>query len=208
MNCVYLLTQASSSQRNTQLLLWQMSQPKHLPRHVCPWQTWHVDHDSSMGTMDLATFPLFSGSTIGFLQNGSVFVSVCATLKKPWREDWNIHREVMTSWVKSCCSRGWKMWASYFCHHNRPQSPLCRRATHVTPSYFSRTDCFFCNRSTVVNHPLKYKQRWAGWAFWNVLMDTCCSHLFIGRSMPRWSPGVFVVRIYSDYGCLVQSSPV
>lgn len=92
MNCVYLLTQASSSQRNTQLLLWQMSPPKHLPCHVCPWQTWHVDRDSSMGTMDLATFPLFSGSTIGFLQKGSVFVSVCATLKKPWREDWNIWR--------------------------------------------------------------------------------------------------------------------
>lgn len=141
MNCVYLLTQASSSQRNTQLLLWQMSPPKHLPRHVCPWQTWHVDRDSSMGTMDLATFPLFSGSTIGFLQKGSVFVSVCATLKKPWREDWNIWRgddlmgrELLFQRLEDVCQ---------LCHHNRPQSPLCHRATHVTPSYFSRTDCFF-----------------------------------------------------------------
>lgn len=39
--------------------------------------------------------------------------------------------------------------------------------------------------------------------FVDALMDACCSHIFREVS-PFWSPSVFVVMMYSDYGCLVQ----
>lgn len=92
------------------------------------WQTWHVWFPRNN--------PAVMCRTIAFLQKTSAFVSVCATLKKRWRKEWNVHGKVMTWWLKSCCSRGWKMWSSYFCDYKLLPSPLCYLATHMTPKTF------------------------------------------------------------------------
>lgn len=140
-------------------------------------------------TMELATFPLCSGSTIAFLQNGSAFLSVCATLKKPWREERNVHGEVIPH--ESCWSRGWTMWASFFCDHNRPDSPLCHRATHMTPMQ----DWLFLQNVYSSQQSIKIQtENGLDGHFVDVLMDACCSHIYREVS-PFWSPSVFVVKI-------------
>ncbi|KTF92867.1 hypothetical protein cypCar_00032469 [Cyprinus carpio] len=48
-----------------------------------------------MMTMMKKMMEVLDGSTITFFQNGSAFMSVCATLKKPWREERNVHGEVI-----------------------------------------------------------------------------------------------------------------
>lgn len=70
------------------------------------------------------------------LQTGFAFVTVCATLKKPWREERNIHGVVETWWLKLLVQRFEDMSQL---SKRQSSTPLCSWAKHLTSCYFSIT---------------------------------------------------------------------